>query len=101
MSDKPKIGWIGVGLMGHGAAKNILEAGYPMMVKGNRNRVPVEDLCGRGATEAESPAAMARDCDVVFACVPSSEIVEAVVFRRRRHPLRRPRRPHVRRLHHL
>ncbi len=80
MSDKPKIGWIGVGLMGHGAAKNILEAGYPMMVKGNRNRVPVEDLCGRGATEAESPAAMARDCDVVFACVPSSEIVEAVVF---------------------
>lgn len=80
MDDKPRIGWIGVGLMGHGAAKHVLAAGYPLMVKGNRNRVPIDDLCARGATEAESVAAMVRDCDVVFACLPSTAVVEAVVF---------------------
>ena len=80
MDSKPRIGWIGVGLMGHGAAKHVLAAGYPLMVKGNRNRVPIDDLCARGATEAESVAAMVRDCDVVFACLPSTAVVEAVVF---------------------
>jgi len=80
MNDKPRIGWIGVGLMGHGAAKHVLAAGYLLMVKGNRNRIPIDDLCKRGATEADSLAAIVRDCDVVFACLPSTAVVEAVVF---------------------
>jgi len=80
MDDKPRIGWIGVGLMGHGAAKHVLAAGYPLMVKGNRNRVPIDDLRARGATEAKSVTAMVRNCDVVFACLPSTAVVETVVF---------------------
>ena len=48
---KPKISFIGVGLMGHGAAKNILEKGYPLTIMGHRNRAPVDDLVKRGATE--------------------------------------------------
>ncbi len=60
MQGKEKVGFIGVGLMGHGMAKNILEKGHPLTVMGHRNRKPVDDLVKRGAKEAKSPAAMAR-----------------------------------------
>lgn len=79
MADKQKVGFIGVGLMGHGMAKNILEKGYPLWVMGHSNRAPVEDLVKRGAEEAKSPAAMARACDVIFLCVTGSPQVEQLV----------------------
>ena len=47
------IGFIGLGLMGHGMAKNIVEKGYPLTVMAHRNREPIEDLSPRGAEEAE------------------------------------------------
>ena len=75
-----RIGFIGVGLMGHGMAKNLVEKGYRLTVLAHRNRAPVEDLLGRGATEAKSPAALARASDVVILCVPSSAEVELCVF---------------------
>jgi 3-hydroxyisobutyrate dehydrogenase-like beta-hydroxyacid dehydrogenase len=77
---KPRIGFIGVGLMGHGAAKNILEKGYPLTVVGHRNRRPVDDLVARGASEGRSAAAVARDSDILFLCLPSSVEVEATVL---------------------
>lgn len=77
---KPRIGFIGVGLMGHGAAKNILEKGYALTVMGNRNRQPVDDLVKRGAKEGKSAAEIARGNDILFTCVPSSVEVEALVF---------------------
>lgn len=81
MSAQPRIGYIGVGLMGHGAAKNILErGGYPLTVMGHRNRAPVEDLVARGAREAASPAEVAAASDVVFFCLPSAVEVEATVY---------------------
>ena len=49
---KEKIGFIGVGLMGHGMAKNIVEKGFALSVLGHRNRAPVDDLVARGASEA-------------------------------------------------
>ncbi len=76
---KPRIGFIGVGLMGHGMAKNIVEKGYPLAVVGNRNRQPVDDLIGRGAGEARTPAELARGCDIIFLCVTDSAVVEAIV----------------------
>ena len=80
MSQKARIGYIGVGLMGHGAAKNILLQGYPLTILGHRNRAPVEDLVGRGAREARSPQEVAAASDIVFTCLPSSVEVEATVF---------------------
>jgi len=77
---KPRIGFIGVGLMGHGAAKNIVEKGYPLTVMGNRNRQPVDDLVARGAKELKSGAEMARASDILFLCLPSSVEVEAMVL---------------------
>ena len=73
------IGFIGVGLMGHGMAKNIVEKGYALTVMGHRNRTPVEDLLKRGAKEAKSPKALAEASSIVFLCVTGSRQVEAVV----------------------
>jgi 3-hydroxyisobutyrate dehydrogenase-like beta-hydroxyacid dehydrogenase len=80
MTSKPKVGYIGVGLMGHGAAKNILKAGYPLSILGNRNRAPVDDLVQRGATEMKTAADLAQWADVLFLCLPSSVEVEEIVM---------------------
>ncbi|WP_417412352.1 NAD(P)-dependent oxidoreductase [Hoeflea sp.] len=74
-----KVGFIGVGLMGQGMAKNIVEKGYPLTVIAHRNRAPVEDLVGRGATEATSMQEMAKSCSLIFLCLNSSPQVEAAI----------------------
>ena len=79
MSDKPVIGFIGVGLMGHGMAKNILKGGYDLWIKGNVNREPVDSLVGMGAKEAASPKEMAEACDIIHICLSNSPQVEAVI----------------------
>ena len=76
---KERIGFIGVGLMGHGMAKNIVEKGWPLTVMGHRNREPVEDLKGRGAKEAKTARAVAEASDIVVLCVTGSPQVEAVI----------------------
>ena len=73
----PVVGFIGVGLMGHGMAKNILIKGHPLVVLGHRNREPVEHLLSLGATEAKSPRELAAQCDIVHLCVTGSPQVEA------------------------
>lgn len=80
MSTKERIGFVGVGLMGHGMAKNIVEAGYPLTVMAHRNRKPVDDLVGRGATEAKTLAELAAASDIVFICVTGSPQVEQIVL---------------------
>lgn len=79
MTQTPVIGFIGVGLMGHGLAKNILAAGYTLWIKGNRNRQPVDDLVARGAHEASSIAQMVEACDIVHLCLPNSAAVEDII----------------------
>lgn len=79
MSDKPVIGFIGLGFMGHGMAANILKGGYELHVKGHRNRAPIDDLVAKGATEAASPRAMAEACDIVHLCLSNSPQVESVI----------------------
>ena len=74
-----KVGFIGVGLMGHGMAKNIVEKGFALTVMGHRNREPVEDLVARGASEVTSARKLAETCDVIFLCVTGSPQVEALV----------------------
>ena len=76
---KPTIGFIGVGLMGHGMAKNIVEAGYPLVVMAHRKRDAVDDLIARGATEVTSAQGMAKVCDMIHLCVTGSPQVEAAI----------------------
>ncbi len=75
----PRIGFIGVGLMGHGMAKNIVTKGYPLTVLGHRNREPVEHLKSLGAKEAQTARELAAQCDIVHLCVTGSPQVEAIV----------------------
>lgn len=79
MSDKPVIGFIGVGYMGHGMAMNILKGGYDLWIKGNRNRTPIDSLVGMGAKEAASAKEMAENCDIIHICLSNSPQVEAVI----------------------
>lgn len=74
-----KIGFVGVGLMGHGMAASMMKAGHPMTVIAHRNRGPVEDLVAKGATEATTLADLARASDIVHICAPGSPQVEAIV----------------------
>jgi len=67
MSDKPKVGFIGVGPMGHGMAKNILAGGYPLWVN------------SLGATEAKSASEMAEACDIIHLCLSNSPQIEAII----------------------
>jgi 3-hydroxyisobutyrate dehydrogenase-like beta-hydroxyacid dehydrogenase len=79
MAEKQRVGFIGVGYMGHGMAKNLVEKGHPLVIKGNRNREPVEDLIGRGAKELATPKEIAAASDIVFLCLPGSTQVEETV----------------------
>jgi len=72
------IGFIGLGFMGHGMAKNIVEKGYPLAVLGHRKREPVEDLVSRGAVETGSAKELAERSSIVFLCVTGSKEVEAI-----------------------
>ena len=76
---KEQIGFIGVGLMGHGMAKNIVEKGWPLTVLAHRKREAVDDLKARGAEEAASLRQIAEKSDVVIICVTGSPQVEAIV----------------------
>ena len=55
MSENPVVGFVGVGLMGWGMAKNAVEKGYPIRVIAHRKREAVDDLVGRGAREVDEP----------------------------------------------
>lgn len=84
-----RIGFAGLGLMGHGMAHNLLAKGYPLTVLAHRKRDAVDDLVEKGAAEAPSPAALAQASDVVVLCLTGAPQVEEVV--RAMMPSLRPR----------
>lgn len=75
-----RIGFIGIGLMGHGMAKNLVKKGHPLTFLVHRNRSNIADLVEAGANEAQTPAALAAASDVVILCVTGSPQVEANVY---------------------
>ena len=77
--DKPRIGFIGIGLMGHGIAKNLVTKGFPLTVRVNRNRAPLEDLLAAGAKEVKTNADVARNADIVILCVTGAPQVEEII----------------------
>ncbi len=76
---KERVGFVGVGLMGHGMAKNIVEKGWPLTILAHRRREAADDLLKRGAKEAPNARALAEASDVVVLCVTGSPQVEAIV----------------------
>ena len=74
-----KIGYIGLGLMGKSIARNILKAGFPLVVY-NRSTPAVDELVHEGASAAHSAAEVASLVDVVFTNLPDSPDVEKVAL---------------------
>jgi 2-hydroxy-3-oxopropionate reductase len=73
------VGYIGLGLMGKSIARNILKAGFPVVVH-NRSRGAVDELAAQGARPAASPAEVARQVEAVFTNLPDTPDVETVVL---------------------
>lgn len=78
-ASKESIGFIGVGLMGQGMARNLVDKGFPLTVMGHRNRKPVEELVAAGAVEAKTAKELAGRSEIIFLCVTGSAQVEAVL----------------------
>ncbi|QRM33961.1 NAD(P)-dependent oxidoreductase (plasmid) [Microvirga sp. VF16] len=74
------IGFIGIGLMGHGIAKNLIEKGHTLTVMANRSRERVDDLVARSAMEVKTPREVAAASEIIFTCVPTSKDVEGLVY---------------------
>ncbi|MEO7741551.1 MAG: NAD(P)-dependent oxidoreductase [Usitatibacter sp.] len=77
---QPRVGFIGLGMMGHGMAKHLLLKGFPLSFLVHRDRSRLADLVEAGAVEAQSPARLAQASDFVILCVTGSPQVEANVF---------------------
>ena len=74
-----RIGFIGLGVMGSKMSKNLLNGGYEVVVY-NRSRPAIEELLKHGAVAAESPAEMARTCEIVVLSLSDSKGVEETVL---------------------
>jgi 2-hydroxy-3-oxopropionate reductase len=73
------LGYIGLGLMGKPISRNLLKAGFPLVVH-NRSRGPVDELTAEGALPAASPAEVASKVEVVFTNLPDTPDVEKVLL---------------------
>ena len=76
---KETIGFIGLGIMGQPMSKNLLDAGYDLVVH-DINRAPVKKLVSLGAKEESSPRGIAESSQVIITMLPDSPDVEAVAL---------------------
>jgi 2-hydroxy-3-oxopropionate reductase len=79
MTDKPTVGFIGLGIMGRPMAHNVLKGGFPLVVY-DLLPGPVQELTTAGAHAAASPRALAEQVDVVLLCLPDSPDVRAALL---------------------
>ncbi|MGB3245871.1 MAG: NAD(P)-dependent oxidoreductase [Sulfitobacter sp.] len=77
--NKPRIGFLGTGLMGLPMVLRLVSAGYPVTVW-NRSADKAAPAVEQGAVQAETPAALAAKSDIVMCCLTNAAAVEAVVF---------------------
>ncbi len=78
-AERPRIGFIGTGLIGTPMVQRLLECGLPVTVW-NRTPDKAASLVHEGATLAESPRALATSCDIVCLCLTNTAAVHEVVF---------------------
>jgi len=77
---KPKIGFIGLGLMGAAMVECLQKNGYEVTVLGHRDRTGVDGAVARGADEAADAKTLAAASDVVMFCMGTSDHVESRVY---------------------
>lgn len=74
-----KLGFIGLGIMGRPMAKNLLKAGYELIVV-DMNKSAVEELVSAGADSASTPAEVASKVDIIITMLPNSPHVKTVAL---------------------
>ncbi len=74
-----KIGFIGLGIMGKPMARNLMKAGYSLIVY-DVNRAPVDEMVQEGAEAVGSPKEVAERCDIILTMLPNSPHVKQVVL---------------------
>ena len=72
-------GFLGLGIMGRAMAENLVKAGHEVMVW-NRNAAKCAQLVALGATQADSPRAVAAACDMTFAMVSDPTAAAEICF---------------------
>ncbi len=80
MTTHGKIGMIGIGMMGHGIASNLLKHGHPLTVLEHPGNQPLDALLTAGARTVSNAKALAEQVDVIILCVTGSPQVEAVLL---------------------
>jgi 3-hydroxyisobutyrate dehydrogenase-like beta-hydroxyacid dehydrogenase len=75
-----RIAFVGLGMMGHGMARNLLAKGFGLQFMVHRDRSRLDDLLAAGAKEAASPAELLRDVEALVLCVTGSPQVESVLL---------------------
>jgi 3-hydroxyisobutyrate dehydrogenase len=73
------LGFIGLGIMGRGMARNLLKAGFRVCVW-NRTPARMDELLADGAVTAESPAGVAAQSHIILTCVSDTPDVEQVIL---------------------
>ncbi|WP_064736074.1 NAD(P)-dependent oxidoreductase [Azohydromonas australica] len=76
-ASRPVVGFIGLGAMGRPMATRLRAAGYPLVVLDARAEATAP-FVQAGAVRAQTPRDVARQCDVVFSCLPGLAQIEAV-----------------------
>jgi len=74
-----KVGFIGLGTMGNGMASNLQKAGYELVVHDVR-RAAAEKYLAAGAVWADTPKALAEQCEVIFTSLPGPPEVQEVAL---------------------
>ncbi|MEE4166450.1 MAG: NAD(P)-dependent oxidoreductase [Desulfocapsaceae bacterium] len=77
--NKPRIGFIGMGLMGSAMVKRLQSLDYQVTTVAHRNRGPIEEAVARGAVEVTTPAEVAKASDIIMLCVDTTAAVETVM----------------------
>ena len=75
----PKIGFIGLGIMGKPMSKNLLKAGYELVVY-DRSKAKVDEVVAAGAQAAASPKEVATRTEIIITMLPNSPEVKQVVL---------------------
>jgi 3-hydroxyisobutyrate dehydrogenase len=78
-TDKPRIAFIGLGVMGAGMACRLVESGYDVAVY-NRTRAKADEVAKLGARVADSPADAAREADVAMLSLANQDVVAQMLF---------------------
>ena len=74
-----KVGFIGLGIMGKPMSKNLLKAGYSLVVS-DRNPDAIAEVIAAGAETATTAKAVAEQCDVIITMLPNSPHVKEVAL---------------------